>query len=98
MAALHSALHSLGPCSFSDVPTSAPELDEWLSKLYADCELILESIPITPPDASHSRTRSQTTTSIASTASEVSASSARSAPPSPEYATLQKEWGKPLKL
>lgn len=98
MAALHSAFHSIGPCSFSDVPKSSPELDEWLTKLFTDCKLILESVPIADPDESHTRARSQTTSSIASNASEMSSSSARSAPASPEHTALQKEWGKPIKL
>ena len=99
MAALHSALQALGPCKFEDVPTSPPELEPYLQDLFQQAQLILESIPIPPPDEKlETRPRSHTTTSIASNASEISSSSARSAPPIAEYAALQKEWGKPIKL
>ena len=48
--------------------------------------------------ASATRSRSNTTGSAASSASEISLSSARSLPPPPEHAPLQKEWGKPIRL
>ncbi len=99
MAALHSALQALGPCKFEDVPRSLPELEPYLQDLFQQAQLILESIPIPPPDEKlETRPRAHTTTSIASNASEISSSSARSSPPIPEYAALQKEWGKPIKF
>lgn len=99
MAALHSALQSLGPCKFEDIPRSPTSLGPYLQNLFKQTQLILESIPIPPPDEKlDTRPRSQTTSSIASNASEISSSSARSAPPIPEHAVLQKEWGKPIKL
>ncbi len=98
MATLHSALHSLAPVSFSDVPQLSEGLDEYLAELYTQVQAVVESIPIVDPNASDTRPRSKTTSSVASNASEMSSSSARSIPPAPEYQTLQKEWGKPLKL
>ena len=98
MAALHSALQALSPLSFSDVPTNPDELDAYISDLFTKSELILESVPIPPPEDVSTRPRSATATSIASTSSEMSSSSARSLPPSPEHAALQKEWGKPIKI
>jgi Protein of unknown function (DUF3074) len=99
MAALHSALQALGPCKFDAVPKSSSELESYLQDLFKQARLILESIPIPPPDEKlQSRPRSHTTSSIASNASEISSSSARSAPPIPEYAALQKEWGKQIKF
>ena len=99
MAALHSALQALGPCKFDQVPKSPSELEVYLQDLFQQAQLILDSIPIPAPDEKlETRARSQTTTSIASNASEISSSSARSAPPDPEHAALQKEWGKPVKL
>jgi Protein of unknown function (DUF3074) len=97
MAALHSALQALSPLNFSDVPTNPDELDAYISDLFIKSELILESVPIPPEDAS-TRPRSATATSVASTSSEMSSSSARSLPPSSEHAALQKEWGKPIKI
>ena len=98
MAALHSALHALSPVTFSDVPTSPFELDTYISDLFTKTELILESIPIPAAEDVSTRTRSATVSSVASNASEMSSSSARSLPPSPEHAALQKEWGKPIKI
>ena len=98
MAALHSALHSLAPVDFDDVPKPTEELDQYLADLYSQSQTIVESIPIADPDESHTRPRSKTTSSLASNASEISSSSARSEPPPTHIATLQKEWGKPLKL
>ena len=98
MAPLHDALRSLAPVSFSDVPQLSEGLDEYLAEVYSQVQTVVESIPIVDPDASDTRPRSKTTTSIASNASEMSSSSARSSPPAPEHQSLQKEWGKPLKL
>jgi hypothetical protein len=95
MTALHSALQALSPLNFSDVPTSADELDTYISDLFAKAELILESVP--PPPSEDVSTRPRSATSVASNTSEMSISSARSLPPSPEHAALQKEWGKAIK-
>ncbi|KIX06255.1 uncharacterized protein Z518_04230 [Rhinocladiella mackenziei CBS 650.93] len=97
MATLHSALKALAPCNFSDIPPKQEELDPFLTDLFSKVESIVESVPIPDPNPSH-RHRSYTTGSIASSASEVLVSTARSPPPPPEYAELQKEWGKPIKL
>lgn len=97
MVSLHEALKGLGPCDWADIPTSPEQLEPFISDLFSKSQLILESIPIPDPDTSV-RARSHTVSSVASNASEMSASSARSAPPAAEYAALQKEWGKPLKL
>jgi Protein of unknown function (DUF3074) len=98
MAALQSALQALGPVNFDDVPRSPEELDQYLADLYSNTQTIVESIPIAAPDEIQTRPRSKTTSSIASNASEMSTSSARSEPPPAHVASLQKEWGKPLKL
>ena len=98
MASLHDSLHSLSPINFADVPQSPDKLDGWLKDLYAQVQVVLESIPIAEPDEAHGRNRAQTWTSTASSASEISSSSARTEEPPSEYAKLQKEWGKPVKL
>ncbi|KAK4943149.1 hypothetical protein LTR10_017173 [Elasticomyces elasticus] len=97
MATLHSALKALSPCDFSEVPQQTEELDKYLTDLFSQAQTVVESIPIPDPDPSH-RPRGHTTGSIASVASEVTTSSARAPPPPAEYAALQKEWGKPIKL
>ncbi|OCT53761.1 Bet v1-like protein [Cladophialophora carrionii] len=95
---LHDCLKALGPCKFSDIPQQQEELDPFLADLFSQAQAVVESIPIPDPDPTH-RNRSHTTGSIAPTnASEMFVSSARSPPPAPEYAALQQEWGKPIKL
>ncbi|RMD41300.1 hypothetical protein DV735_g3832, partial [Chaetothyriales sp. CBS 134920] len=98
MAALQSALQALSPVDFSDVPTPVEELDQYLADLHAQAQTIVESIPIADPDEGLTRSRAKTISSVASNASEISASAARSEPPEPHIASLQKEWGKPLKI
>lgn len=98
MATLHSALQALSPLNFSDVPTRPDEFDAYISDLFAKAELILESVPPPAPEDASPRPRSATGSSVASSASEMASSSARSLPPSPEHAALQKEWGKAIKV
>jgi len=100
MATLHAALKSLAPTPFSDVPASSPDDSNYLHELFQKAQLVVESIPPPPehPDPAATRPRSNTAVSAALSASEISSSSYRSAPASPEYAALQKEWGKPIKL
>ena len=99
MAALHSALQVLSPTPFSSVPQAPSELKAYLQDAFAKSQVILESVP--PPsveDSNATRSRANTATSIGSNVSQISASCARSTPPSSEYGALQKEWGKPYKL
>lgn len=97
MADLHAALKALSPCDFSDVPQQQDELDRFMADLFEQAQCVVESVPIVDPDPSLQRDGSQTV-SEASNASEIISSPARSPPPAPEYAALQKEWGKPIKL
>src|SRR2546423_2744541 len=98
MAALHSALQALSPVAFSEVPTSPDELVSYISALFSKTELIVESVPVPAAEEVSTNLRSTTVTSVASNASGMSSSSARSLPLSPEHAALQKEWGKPIKI
>lgn len=100
MAALHSALHSLGPTSFSSVPTVDSETVSYLQTAFAEAQTIIDSVPLPAPNAPlvTARPRSSTSASTASNVSEISSSSARSEPLDPSHISLQKEWGKPIKL
>ncbi|KAF7937127.1 uncharacterized protein EAE98_001441 [Botrytis deweyae] len=96
MSALHEALKSLGAVKYDDTPTD--NLKPFLSDAFNSAQLIIDSVPI--PDiieSSNSRPRSNTTFSVASSASEISASNARSPPPPHDIESLQKEW-KQIKL
>lgn len=100
MAALHSALQSLGPTSFSSVPTVESETVSYLQNAFTEAQTIIDSVPLPSPNDPlvTSRPRSSTSASTASNVSEISSSSARSEPLDPAYTSLQKEWGKPIKL
>lgn len=96
MAALHEALKSLGTVSYDETPTD--NLKPFLSDAFKKGQLIVDSIPIPAvAEASTGRSRSNTTSSIASSASEIIASDARSLPPPHDMEALQKEW-KQVKL
>ncbi|KAL8717083.1 MAG: hypothetical protein Q9225_005650 [Loekoesia sp. 1 TL-2023] len=99
MASLHSALQGLGPTEFSTVPTDGSKTKEYLQDLFAQAQVIIDSVP-PPPEApsTPARTRANTTTSNVSNTSDLSASSARSDPINPANTSLQREWGKPIKL
>jgi Protein of unknown function (DUF3074) len=97
MAALHEALKTLSPVDFSAVPADDAGLKSFLIESFKNAQLLIDSVPIPPADDLISPTgRSRSNT--ASSASEVSLSSARSSPPPPDVEALQKEWGRPLKL
>lgn len=94
MAALHSALEILGPAPYSTIPNDEVQAKTFLEELFAKCRLIVDSIPPSPVDEYFTgQARSS-----ASTVAQVSPSSARSEPIDPSHASLQKEWGKPVKL
>ncbi|QSZ30580.1 hypothetical protein DSL72_000136 [Monilinia vaccinii-corymbosi] len=96
MAALHDALKTLGPVSYDEIPTD--NLKPFLSDAFNSGQLIVDSVPISnTAGSSSSRSRSDTTSSIASSASEISVSDARSSPPPRDIEILQKEW-KQVKL
>lgn len=104
MATLHTAFQSLSPTSFTTLPKDQSGLTTYLHSVFRDAQTIVDSVPLPPPDdpmiaaQSHARTRSSTSTSTASNVSEISSSSARSDPLDPSNTSLQKEWGKPIKL
>lgn len=100
MAALHNALQSLGPTPFSSVPAAESETIYYLQNAFTEAQTIIDSIPLPPPNDPLITTRPRSTTgaSIASNVSEISSSSARSEPLDPSHISLQKEWGKPIKL
>lgn len=100
MAALHESLKILSPVSFSDIPTEESKLAAYLQNTFSKSQLLIDSVPPPPIDATlnAARSRANTAASVASNASEMSTSSARADPPMPEHANLQKEWGKPIKL
>src|ERR1700758_4831475 len=98
MAALHSALQTLGPVEWETIPQD--NLQIYLKNIISQTQLLVDSVPPPPIEetAVTTRPRSNTGASIASSSSEISASSARSTLSDPAVAALQKEWGKPFKF
>lgn len=100
MSSLHSALQVLGRTPFSSLPTEEAQVRDYLQDVFTKSQLIIDSVPLPPVEdlMAGTRSRSNTVTSTASSVSEISASSARSDPLDSSNVTLQKEWGKPIKL
>lgn len=93
---LHSALQSLGPASFDDIPSSSIDLQTYVQDLLTESRLIVESVP--PPPAASATNEDPNPAAQATSASGICNSSARAAlpPGSFQYDALQKEWGKPV--
>ena len=98
MASLHTALSSLGPTPYLDIPRDVESINTYLQSAFKSAQTIIDSVPLPPPEPSTSRARSSTTTSSPPNGIEISSSSARSDLLDPDNAPLQKEWGKPVKL
>ena len=100
MASLHSSLEVLGPTLFSSLPTEEAQLKDFCQDVFTKARLIIDSVPLPSIEelTGGTRARANTATSTASSVSEISTSSARSEPINPSHSSLQKEWGKPIKL
>ncbi|ELR10061.1 hypothetical protein GMDG_04462 [Pseudogymnoascus destructans 20631-21] len=98
MAALQNALQTLSPIDAITVPQSPTDLETFLNTTFDTSQLLIDSVPLPAPASLPTRPRSSTTTSIASSASEITLSSARPDSPPPDVSKLQKAWGKPLRL
>ncbi|OBT40869.1 hypothetical protein VE00_09520 [Pseudogymnoascus sp. WSF 3629] len=98
MAALQDALQTLSPIDAITVPQSPTGLETFLNTTFDTSQLLIDSVPLPAPASLPTRPRSSTTTSIASSASEITLSSARPDSPPPDVSKLQKAWGKPLRL
>lgn len=97
MADLQSALKLLAPIDWVDVPQDA--LPQFLSAAFDAGELLCNSIP-PPPNGTPFESAKPTNgvPNAAKSASEMRASTARSAPRFQEHEDLQKKWGKPMKF
>ncbi|KAJ5444144.1 uncharacterized protein N7458_008016 [Penicillium daleae] len=98
MAALHDALQCLLPTSWDKVPKSPDELREYVRDIFKSGRLIAESLPDPPPydreeypDLEPQATKSRSHTRIIP-------STARVGETDSEVTSLQKQWGKPIKV
>ena len=95
MAALHEGLKSLGPIDFEDTPLD--DLNPFLTNAFRKGQLLVDSVPIPAPSDESAADGRLRASSTASSASEISISSARSIAPPSDVEVLQKEW-KQVKL
>jgi hypothetical protein len=97
MSELHEALTCLRPKEFSDVPTDS--LKSFLPEILANAELIANSVPPPPKGSPYeSSKRTRTDPEPATNAAALTISEARRPPPAKAHESLQKSWGKPVKL
>ncbi|OQE25350.1 hypothetical protein PENSTE_c006G04312 [Penicillium steckii] len=89
MAALHEALECLKPTSWEVVPQSPDELRDYVRDIFKNSRLVAESLP-DPPTNENETSHTES--------ARVISSSARVGETDPELTSLQKEWGKPLKM
>ncbi|KAE9978859.1 hypothetical protein BLS_000235 [Venturia inaequalis] len=97
MSKLHDALSSLSPTDWDSVPRD-DTLPRFLKQTFSDAELICNSIPSPPGGTDFLSSAPHPSVGNASSAAEIIHSDARAAPPAPDHASLQKSWGKPLKI
>lgn len=97
MAELHTALKTLGPIDWSEVPVD--NLKPFLQQAFEDGELICNSVPH-PPNGTEFQSAKpiHSTPDSATSAKDIVESDARPPPPHPTHAELQTSWGKPMKI
>lgn len=92
MTTLHDVLQCLQPTSWEAVPQSSGELREYLRDIFRQSRLIAESLPDPPPYDNNVPNCGE------SSAIRLVPSSARVGETDPEIISLQKQWGKPIKM
>lgn len=97
MSKLHEALSSLSPTDWDSIP-HGDTLPQFLKQIFSHAELICNSIPPPPGGSDFLSSTPNSSVGNASSAAEIIHSEARAAPPAPDHASLQKAWGKPLKI
>ncbi|KAJ5364152.1 uncharacterized protein N7496_009865 [Penicillium cataractarum] len=98
MATLHDALQILLPTSWDQVPQSPDALREYVRDIFKSGRLIAESLPDPPPydREEYHELESQATNSRSRT--RIVPSSARVGETDSEITSMQKHWGKPIKM
>ncbi|OQD75115.1 hypothetical protein PENDEC_c008G05232 [Penicillium decumbens] len=96
MSTLHEALQCLKPTSWEAVPQSPEELRDYVRDIFKQSRLVAESLP-DPPPYEHEEYYGQEW-EAADSGRRVTPSSARVGETDPEITSMQKQWGKPIKL
>lgn len=98
MAALHDALQCLQPTSWDKVPQSPDALREYVRDIFRNGRLVAESLPDPPP---YDREEYQELSSQATDSrprARIAPSPARVGETDTEITSIQKHWGKPIKM
>ncbi|KAJ5587001.1 uncharacterized protein N7459_002766 [Penicillium hispanicum] len=94
MAPLHDALQCLKPTTWDAVPQSPEELREYVRDIFKKSRLVAESLP-DPPAYEEVQTHSG---EESHSARRIVPSAVRVGETDPEITSVQKEWGKPIKM
>ncbi|KAJ5183489.1 hypothetical protein N7492_001105 [Penicillium capsulatum] len=96
MTSLHEALQCLKPTSWDTVPQSPGELREYMRDIFKQSRLIAESLPDPPPYENQDSNGADPPPEEATP--RVVPSPARVGEIDAEITSMQKEWGKPIKV
>ncbi|KAJ5582015.1 hypothetical protein N7535_000635 [Penicillium sp. DV-2018c] len=97
MSTLHEALQYLEPTSWDDVPQDPDELRNYLRQMFRNGRLIAESLP-DPPIHENNTYPGLGSDGAGTSRRRLIPSSSRIGETDPEITSLQKAWGKPLKM
>lgn len=95
MTSLYEALQCLQPTSWDAVPQSPDELRDYLRDIFKNGRLVGESVPDPPP---YENQESNDAESQTETPFRVVPSSARVGETDEDITSMQKQWGKPIKV
>lgn len=98
MAALHDALQILLPTSWDQVPQSPDALREYVRDIFKSGRLIAESLPDPPPYDREEYHELESPATNSRSRRRIAPSSARVGETDSEITSLQKHWGKPIKM
>ncbi|KAJ5219082.1 uncharacterized protein N7498_001181 [Penicillium cinerascens] len=96
MSTLHEALECLKPTSWEAIPQTPEELREYVRGIFKQSRLVAESLP-DPPEYEHEVPYGGESEASGSWR-RVVPSSARVGETDPEITSMQKQWGKPIKM
>ncbi|KAF7176836.1 hypothetical protein CNMCM7691_003996 [Aspergillus felis] len=95
MSSLQEALQCLCPTTWDSVPTDPAKLRDYINDISSKARLIVDSVPETVPS---NKQTCYTFDSSSPAASRITPSLARTGSTDPKLASLQREWGKPIKV
>lgn len=98
MAALHDALQCLLPTSWDEVPRSPDALREYVRDIFKSSRLVAESLPDPPPYDIEEYKELDSHATNSKSRTRIVPSPARVGETDSEITSIQKQWGKPIKM